>query len=87
MFQSLVPSWTSNLIPYKWIRSPNQPAQDGFTIRRKGDTPTKVRIVMHLEQQPEQYKVHPELGVCLATKSIAQEFWFMAMSYQATFWE
>ena len=44
------------------MRGPNQPALDGFTIRRKGDAVTKVRVVMYLEQQPEQYKVHPDLG-------------------------
>ncbi|KAI0632673.1 SWI/SNF complex 60 kDa subunit [Trametes polyzona] len=52
----------------EWIRSPNQAPLDGFTIRRKGDTPTKIRIVMHLEQQPEQYKVHPDLGNILGIK-------------------
>lgn len=40
-----------------------QPALDGFTVRRKGDGNTKIRIVLHLEQQPEQYKVHPDLGM------------------------
>ena len=35
---------------------------DGFTIRRTGDQPTKIRVVMYLEHFPEQYKVVPELG-------------------------
>ncbi|KAI0334313.1 SWI/SNF complex 60 kDa subunit [Cubamyces sp. BRFM 1775] len=52
----------------EWLRAPNQPALDGFTIRRKGDTPTKIRIVMHLEQQPEQYKLHPDLANILGIK-------------------
>ncbi|KAI0686141.1 SWI/SNF complex 60 kDa subunit [Earliella scabrosa] len=52
----------------EWIRGANQPQLDGFTIRRKGDAPTKIRIVMHLEQQPEQYRVHPDLGNILGIK-------------------
>ena len=35
---------------------------DGFTIRRKGDATTKMRIMLYLEQQPEQYKLHADLG-------------------------
>ncbi|PIL26284.1 hypothetical protein GSI_12040 [Ganoderma sinense ZZ0214-1] len=52
----------------EWIRGANQPQLDGFTIRRKGDAPVKIRIVIHLEQQPEQYKVQPELGNILGIK-------------------
>ena len=48
----------------QWIRGATQPQLDGFTIRRKGDASVKIRIVIHLEQQPEQYKVQPELGEC-----------------------
>ena len=44
------------------MRGPNQPALDGFTIRRKGDAPTKVRTVIYLDQQPEQFKLHADLG-------------------------
>ena len=36
---------------------------DGFTIRRTGDLPTKIRIILYLENFPEQYKVLPELGL------------------------
>ncbi|TFY56624.1 hypothetical protein EVJ58_g7529 [Rhodofomes roseus] len=64
----------------EWVRGANQPAMDGFTIRRKGDTPTKIRIILHLEQQPEQYKVHPELGTLLGVKEdsrvgVVQALW------------
>ncbi|KAI0776606.1 SWI/SNF complex 60 kDa subunit [Trametes elegans] len=52
----------------EWVKSANTTPMDGFTIRRKGDTPTKIRIVIHLEQQPEQYKLHPELGNILGIK-------------------
>ncbi|KAH8120390.1 SWI/SNF complex protein [Phellopilus nigrolimitatus] len=41
---------------------------DGFTVRRTGDSPTKVRVMMYLEHYPEQYKVHPELGAILDVK-------------------
>jgi len=64
----------------EWVRGPNQPSMDGFTIRRKGDTPTKIRVILHLEQQPEQYKVHPELGNLLGVKEdsrigVVQALW------------
>ena len=62
------------------MRGPNQPQFDGFTIRRKGDTPTKIRVVLHLEQQPEQYKVHPDLASLLGVKEdsrvgVVQALW------------
>jgi SWI/SNF-related matrix-associated actin-dependent regulator of chromatin subfamily D len=49
----------------QWIRNPTQNHQplDGFAVRRRGDIPTKIRVVMHLEQQPEVYKIHPDLGL------------------------
>lgn len=64
----------------EWVRGPNQPQLDGFTIRRKGDGPTKIRVVLHLEQQPEHYKVHPELGKILGLKEesrtgVVQALW------------
>ncbi|KAG8215419.1 SWI/SNF complex 60 kDa subunit [Butyriboletus roseoflavus] len=45
-----------------------QPPLDGFTVRRTGDQPTRVRILMHLEQTPEQYKVSPDLAYVLGIK-------------------
>ncbi len=41
---------------------------DGFTIRRMGDTQTRVRVILHLEHYPEQYKVSPELGSVIGLK-------------------
>jgi SWI/SNF-related matrix-associated actin-dependent regulator of chromatin subfamily D len=41
---------------------------DGFTIRRTGDSPTKMRVLLYLEHFPEQYKVLPELGSILGIK-------------------
>ena len=47
----------------QWIRSSqNYAPLDGFTIRRKGDSVTKIRVILHLEQHPEHFKVLPELG-------------------------
>ncbi|KAI6002430.1 SWI/SNF complex 60 kDa subunit [Pisolithus orientalis] len=52
-----------------WPRAQGvQPALDGFTIRRTGDQPTRIRVIIHLEQTPEQYKVSPELGNVLGIK-------------------
>lgn len=33
-----------------------------------GDQPTKVRILLHVEHYPEQFKVHPDLGSVLGIK-------------------
>ncbi|TDL14860.1 SWI/SNF complex protein [Rickenella mellea] len=44
------------------------PSLDGFTVRRTGDTPTKVRVTLHLEHYPEQYRVNPDLGSILDLK-------------------
>ncbi|KAF9528814.1 SWI/SNF complex 60 kDa subunit [Crepidotus variabilis] len=54
----------------EWPQAPghNNPVLDGFTVRRTGDTPTKIRVVMHLEHFPEQYRVLPELGTVLGIK-------------------
>ena len=61
-----IPILGSSSTNFKWPRAQgSQPVLDGFTIRRTGDQPTRVRILIHLEQNPEQYKVSPELGACL----------------------
>ena len=55
---------------YQWHQSPSNPILDGFTIRRTGDTPTKVRLILHLQQYPEQFQVLPELGeICMRTRA------------------
>ncbi|EGO02913.1 hypothetical protein SERLA73DRAFT_176377 [Serpula lacrymans var. lacrymans S7.3] len=52
----------------EWPRASNAQPLDGFTIRRTGDIPTKIRLIVHLEHFPEQYKVSPELGNVLGIK-------------------
>jgi hypothetical protein len=47
---------------FQWQQNPSHPTLDGFTIRRTGDTPTKVRVILQLQQYPEQFRVLPELG-------------------------
>jgi len=56
----------SNVV--EWHQNPSHPILDGFTIRRTGDTPTKIRLILHLLQHPEQYRVLPELGNILGIK-------------------
>jgi len=56
----------SNVV--EWHHNPSHPLLDGFTIRRTGDIPTKVRLVLHLQQYPEQFRVLPELGNILGIK-------------------
>lgn len=38
--------------------SPYSMPLDGFTVRRKGDVVTRIRVV-HMKQQPEMYKLQP----------------------------
>ncbi|KAF9007018.1 hypothetical protein BDQ17DRAFT_1389154 [Cyathus striatus] len=57
-----------NIIEWPRTAGPHNPPLDGFTIRRTGDVPTKVRVVMYLEHFPEQYKVLPELANVLGIK-------------------
>jgi len=54
----------------EWPRAPghHNPVLDGFTIRRTGDAPTKIRMVMYLNHYPEQFKLSPELGNILGVK-------------------
>ncbi|KAI0276765.1 hypothetical protein BC826DRAFT_976739, partial [Russula brevipes] len=49
----------SNIV--EWHQNSSHPILDGFTIRRTGDTPAKVRLVLNLQQYPEQFRVAPEL--------------------------
>jgi len=70
----------SNIV--EWPRAPghHNPALDGFTIRRTGDLPTKIRIILYLENFPEQYKVLPELSTVLGIKEesrlgVVQTLW------------
>ncbi|PFH47618.1 hypothetical protein AMATHDRAFT_67415 [Amanita thiersii Skay4041] len=54
----------------EWPRAPghHNPVLDGFTVRRTGDSATRIRVVMYLEHFPEQYKVLPDLANVLGVK-------------------
>jgi len=54
-----------NIVEWPRAAAHQNPALDGFTIRRTGDTPTKIRIIAYLEHYPEQHKVKNELGSVL----------------------
>ncbi|KAJ7585081.1 SWI/SNF complex 60 kDa subunit [Mycena floridula] len=56
-----------NIVEWPRTGVPN-PALDGFSLRRAGDAPTKIRVVLYLEHFPEQYKIHPDLGDILGVK-------------------
>ncbi|KAF4611499.1 hypothetical protein D9613_003669 [Agrocybe pediades] len=69
-----------NLVEWPRAVGHHNPTLDGFTIRRTGDTPTKIRVLMYLDHFPEQYKVLPELGSILGIKEdsrigIIQTLW------------
>ncbi|KAG8997414.1 hypothetical protein FRB90_012513, partial [Tulasnella sp. 427] len=68
----------SNIV--EWHRFPNQPPQDGFEIKRKGDMSVKTRIIMNLEHFPEHFKVLNPLADIINVKEetrvgIVAAFW------------
>ncbi|KAL0571452.1 SWI/SNF and RSC complex subunit Ssr3 [Marasmius crinis-equi] len=58
----------SNIVEWPRATGSHNPVMDGFTVRRTGDTPTNIRIVLYLDHYPEQFKVSPELGELLGIK-------------------
>ncbi|KAJ2936368.1 hypothetical protein H1R20_g727, partial [Candolleomyces eurysporus] len=56
-----------NIVEWPRVGHSNAPL-DGFTVRRTGDTPTKIRVLLYLNHFPEQYKLHPELANILGIK-------------------
>ncbi|VDB86612.1 unnamed protein product [Peniophora sp. CBMAI 1063] len=60
----------SNIV--EWHRGANQPSLDGFTIRRMGDRPTNMRIMLYLDHHPELFKVNQELAALIGIKEGTQ---------------
>ncbi|KAF9265064.1 SWI/SNF complex 60 kDa subunit [Marasmius fiardii PR-910] len=58
----------SNIVEWPRATGSQNPLMDGFTVRRTGDTPTTMRVVIYLDHYPEHFKVAPELGNILAIK-------------------
>ncbi|KAF9924075.1 SWI SNF, matrix associated, actin dependent regulator of chromatin, sub d, member 1 [Linnemannia zychae] len=60
----------SNLYPngnfVEWHKSANQPDVDGFEIKRHGDENVKVKVILHVDNSPERFKLSPELADVLA---------------------
>ncbi|KAM6493215.1 SWI/SNF complex protein [Amanita muscaria] len=51
-----------NIVEWPRAPGPHNPVLDGFTIRRTGDSQTRIRVILYLDHFPEQYKVLPELA-------------------------
>ncbi|KAJ3010026.1 SWI SNF, matrix associated, actin dependent regulator of chromatin, sub d, member 3 [Thoreauomyces humboldtii] len=49
----------------QWFKNRGGPSCDGFEIKRKGDNDVNVKILVHLESQPEKFKLSSELGKLL----------------------
>jgi len=49
----------------EWHNGPSVAPIDGFNLRRTGDRPIDLRIVMAIEHQPDQYKLSPMLSSLL----------------------
>ncbi|EAU87711.1 SWI/SNF complex 60 kDa subunit, partial [Coprinopsis cinerea okayama7 len=69
-----------NIIEWPRLHSGAPPVLDGFTVRRTGDVPTKIRVILHLEHYPEHFKLAPELADVLGIKEdsrlgIVQTLW------------
>lgn len=47
----------SNVVEFHNRTSQAQPGQDGFEIKRRGDQPVEVRVILHLDQYPDRFKV------------------------------
>ncbi|KAG0281486.1 SWI/SNF complex component snf12 [Linnemannia exigua] len=60
----------SNLYPngnfVEWHKSTNQADVDGFEIKRHGDENVKVKVILHVDNSPERFKLSPELADVLA---------------------
>ncbi|KAF8340439.1 SWI/SNF complex 60 kDa subunit [Cantharellus anzutake] len=52
----------------EWHKNPTLPADDGFSIRRRGDTSLRVRIIIHLDNIPEKGSVDPALSSIIGVK-------------------
>ncbi|KAL1742058.1 hypothetical protein HDZ31DRAFT_44090 [Schizophyllum fasciatum] len=65
----------------EWPKAPggHNPVMDGFTIRRTGDTPTNVRVVLYLEHQPDQFKVHDGLANIIGVRQDSRQGVIQAM--------
>ncbi|KAJ7050510.1 SWI/SNF complex protein [Mycena amicta] len=69
-----------NMVEWPRAVGAQNPQLDGFTIRRTGDLPTKARIIIHLEHNPEQYRLIPELSHVLGIREdsrvgVIQQLW------------
>ncbi|KAF9427128.1 SWI SNF, matrix associated, actin dependent regulator of chromatin, sub d, member 1 [Podila epigama] len=60
----------SNLYPngnfVEWHKSPNVADVDGFEVKRHGDENVKVKVILHVDNSPERFKLSPELADVLA---------------------
>ncbi|KAL1692462.1 hypothetical protein GGG16DRAFT_51371 [Schizophyllum commune] len=59
----------------EWPKTPGgaNPQLDGFTIRRAGDTPVDIRVLLHLEHTPEQFKVDEHLANIIGIKQESRQ--------------
>ncbi|THV05288.1 SWI/SNF complex 60 kDa subunit [Dendrothele bispora CBS 962.96] len=58
----------SNIVEWPRATGMQNPVLDGFTVRRSGDAPTGIRVLIYLDHYPEQFGVAPELGDILGIK-------------------
>jgi SWI/SNF-related matrix-associated actin-dependent regulator of chromatin subfamily D len=56
----------------EWHKAAQPYDCDGFEVKRPGNQETTAKIVLHLDHQPPQYKISPELGRILGMKDRAE---------------
>jgi len=56
----------------EWHKNPALPAEDGFSIRRRGDVSLRVRILLHMDHAPSRFGVANPLGGILGIKQASQ---------------
>jgi SWI/SNF-related matrix-associated actin-dependent regulator of chromatin subfamily D len=58
----------TNLVEWPAGAPGQHPPLDGFTVRRTGDAPTNIRVVLYLEHQPPVFRIQSELADILGIK-------------------
>ncbi|KAJ3313450.1 SWI/SNF complex component snf12 [Boothiomyces sp. JEL0838] len=49
----------------QWQNVPGAPEMDGFEVKRRGDSDVNLKIMLHLDHQPERHRLSPPLAKLL----------------------
>lgn len=68
-----------NIVEWHPRTTPSSAPLDGFEIKRRGDQPVDCRIIIHLDQYPEKFKVLPPLCDLIGIKEESRSAVLSAM--------